>query len=646
MARLPAKVWIRLWGGAGNDRAISLTTGIDGSIYVGGFTDWSFDGQTNSGANDAFLTKYNTDGSKAWTRLWGTPGNETAQALTTGIEGSIYVGGTTQGALDGQTNSGSVDAFLSKYNTDGSKAWTHLWGTSGIDVAQALTTGIDGSILVCGYTDGSLDGQTNSGSTDAFLTKYNTDGSKAWTRLLGTSVDDYANSLTAGIDGSIYVCGDTDGSLDGQTNSGSTDAFLTKYNTDGSKAWTRLLGTSVGDYAKSLTTGIDGSIYVCGYTDGSLDGQTNSGSVDAFLTKYNTDGSKAWTRLWGMSGIDIAKTLTTGIDGSIFVGGYTDGSLDGQTNSGSVDAFLTKYNTDGSKAWTYLWGGANFDIATALTTGIDGSIFVGGYTDGSFDGQTNRGSIDVYLVKFMDMKGELFSGTAANDVLSGGAGDDTLVGGDGSDWLFGGGGSDTLNGDAGNDYLYGQAGNDVLNGGDGADIVSGGDGNDTLSGGNGDDGMYGDASVDSMSGNGGGDFMAGGNDNDILHGDDGQDWEYGEYGNDAIYGDAGNDFLFGNFGNDTLIGGLGNDALFGGGGADTFAFTLNEGEDFIMDFSIAEGDRISIASGVNGITTTAQALASVRDVGGNAVLNLGGYNYVMLMGVSASALHATDFVVE
>ena len=280
---------------------------------------------------------------------------------------------------------------------------------------------------------------------------------------------------------------------------------------------------------------------------------------------------------------------------------------------------------------------------TALGDSISGSPF-----NDAIDGIDGNDSI--YGLAGNDLLyggagNDSIAGGYGNDVIDGGVGSDTISGGDGSDWLYGGGGSDTISGDAGNDYLYGQAANDVLDGGDGADIVSGGDGNDTVSGGNGDDGMYGDAGVDTMNGNGGGDFMAGGDDNDIQHGDDGQDWIYGEWGDDTVYGDAGNDFLFGNFGNDTLIGGLGNDLLYGGEGGDTFVFTANQGEDFIVDFSVAQGDHISIASGANGITTAAQALAHVRDSGANAVVELGSGSYVMLMGVATSALHVTDFVI-
>ena len=337
----PVKAWTKLLGSSGADYAYALTTGLDGSIYVSGVTYGALDGQTSNGSDNAFLTKYSADGTKAWTKLLATNKNEFtyAYAVTTGLDGSIYVSGSTYGALDGQTNNGEYDAFLTKYSVDGTKAWTRLLGTSGHEHAYALTTGLDGSIYVSGVTSGALDGQTSNGG--AFLTKYSSDGIKAWTKMLGSSS---ARALTTGLDGSIYVSGSTSGSLDGQTNSGGSDAFLTKYSADGTKAWTKLLGTSLYEAAMALTTGLDGSIYLSGRTDGALDGLTNSGATDAFLIKYSADGTKAWTKLLGSNGYELANALTTGLDGSIYVSGSTSGSLDGQTNNGSADEFLTSFS--------------------------------------------------------------------------------------------------------------------------------------------------------------------------------------------------------------------------------------------------------------------------------------------------------------
>ena len=58
------------------------------------------------------------------------------------------------------------------------------------------------------------------------------------------------------------------------------------------KVWTKQLGTSTGEHASALTTGLDGSIYVSGGNGEALDGQTNSGGNDAFLSKFSADGKK------------------------------------------------------------------------------------------------------------------------------------------------------------------------------------------------------------------------------------------------------------------------------------------------------------------------------------------------------------------
>jgi hypothetical protein len=398
----PTKAWTRLLGTSSGDWANALTTGSDGAIYMAGLTQGSLDGQTDSGVADAFLTKYNPDGSKAWTRLLGTSSGDWAYALTTGTDGAIYMAGLTSGSLGGQTYSGDYsDAFLTKYDANGNKAWTRLLGSISRDWAEDLTTGSDGAIYMAGYTQGSLDGQTFSGVADAFLTKYDVNGNKAWTRLLGTSSDDWAFALTTGTDGAIYMAGKTQGNLDGQKNSGEYDAFIAKYDLNGSKVWTRLLGTSSDDEAYALTTGTDGAIYMAGYTQGSLDGQTFSGVADAFLTKYDVNGNKAWTRLLGTNSGDYALALTTGTDGAIYVTGRTGGSLDGQTHSGSFDAFLTKYDANGTKAWTRLLETSTWDEAYTLTTGADGAIYMAGYTQGSLDGQTFSGVVDAFVTKWI-----------------------------------------------------------------------------------------------------------------------------------------------------------------------------------------------------------------------------------------------------
>jgi len=400
MADAVVKEWTRLLGSSSYDEAWGISTAADGSIYITGYTDESLDGQTYNGGRDAFISKYSSDGTKAWTRLLGSSSADGAYGISTAADGSIYISGYTDGSLDGQRHSGGTDAFISKYSSDGTKAWTRLLGSSSSEWARGISTAADGSIYITGYTDGSLDGQTYNGGRDAFISKYSRDGTKAWTRLLGSSSSDQAQSISTAADGSIYITGVAYGSLDGQTNNGGGDVFISKYSSDGTKVWTRLLGSSSDEGANGISTAADGSIYITGWTWGSLDGQTNRGEYDAFISKYSSDGIKVWTRLLGTVSFDYAQSISTAADGSIYITGWTWGSLDGQTNNGGGDVFISKYSSDGTKAWTRLLGSSSADQARSISTAADGSIYITGYTDGSLDGQTNNGSRDAFISKF------------------------------------------------------------------------------------------------------------------------------------------------------------------------------------------------------------------------------------------------------
>ena len=316
----------------------------DGSKYIGEFKDGEYHGQgTYTWSNGRKYVGEYKNGSK-----W---------------KGEFYheEGHIIKKFVNGNTNSGWDDIFLVKFNSSGTKQWTKQLGTSTTEYGRELTTDSSGNIYVTGFTRGGLDGNTNLGSSDIFLIKYNSSGTKIWTKQLGTSKHEDAYQVTTDSTGHIYMTGYTAGDLYGNTNSGGKDIFLIKFNSSGTKIWTKQLGTSKGEEGFEVTTDSSDNIYVTGVTYGGLDGNTNSGKSDIFLVKYNSSGTKQWTKQLGTSSKDIGLGLTTDSTGHIYMTGTTEGGLDGNANSGGIrcylrasckDIFLVKYNSSGIKQWT------------------------------------------------------------------------------------------------------------------------------------------------------------------------------------------------------------------------------------------------------------------------------------------------------
>jgi len=248
-------LWTRVVGSTSTDRSNSVTVGPDGSAYITGVTYGSFDGQPSLGqGGDAFLSKFTADGVKLWTRIIGSAGSDASYSVTAGSDGAVYITGSTGATYTNNAVDVKPDAFLTRFNASGTKEWTTLIGASGNDQSYSVTTGPDGYVYITGYTDSPfVDGQANSGYQDAFLTKISSfdqettvkAGDKIWTTLIGTSGTDYANSVTVGSDGGIYITVVSGGNLDGQNNSsnGGPSAFLLKFAADGTKTWTKLVGS-------------------------------------------------------------------------------------------------------------------------------------------------------------------------------------------------------------------------------------------------------------------------------------------------------------------------------------------------------------------------------------------------------------------
>jgi len=393
------KQWTKQLGSSGRDSANAIAIDSSGNLYVAGMTYGGLDWNTSAGANDLFVVKYNSSGTKQWTEQLGTPSSDAANAVTTDSSGNVYVAGVTYGVL-GDKNRGNSDLFVIKYNSSGTKQWTEQNGTDMWDEARGVTTDSSGNVYVVGGTKGNLNGVNKAGMTEAFVIKYNSSGKRQWTKLLGTWRKDFANGVAIDSSGNIYVAGVTERHLDGNESAGNDDLFVVKYNSKGKKQWTKQLGTKRNDRATGVATDSSGNIYVTGYTYWGLDGNTYAGSNDAFVVKYNSSGTKQWTKQFGTSSTDLADGVAIDSSGNVYVVGYTYGELDGNTNTGNSDIFVVKYNSSGTKQWTKQLGSSSRDYDYGVATDSSRNVYVSGDTYGGLDGNTSAGNADIFVVKY------------------------------------------------------------------------------------------------------------------------------------------------------------------------------------------------------------------------------------------------------
>ncbi len=396
----PAWSGVKQFGTFFNDFASGIATDVAGNVYVAGFTPSDIGGNTSLGALDGFLVAYSNSGIREWTRQFGSASDDSAVAVNVSPDGeAVFVVGWTRGGVDGATNAGLVDLFVVKYDRAGTKLWSRQLGSLNDDYATGIAIDRNGNIFISGHTFGSLDGQMNLGSRDFFLVKYDPDGIKQWTRQLGTTQSDKGHAVAVDLAGNAYVAGETAGGLDGNTTAGQVDAFLVKYSAGGTKVWSRQLGSSAADRASSIATDAQANVYIAGMAFADLDGNLALGLGDLLIAKYSSAGVKQWTRLLGTTSEEQAFGVATDADGSVFVGGYSTGGLDGNVNAGLDDAVLAKYDANGVKLWTRQLGTASSDLVSATALDGDGSAYIAGTTRGAI-GVAPSGGADLFVAKY------------------------------------------------------------------------------------------------------------------------------------------------------------------------------------------------------------------------------------------------------
>jgi hypothetical protein len=382
---------VRSFGTLGQqDGVLGLKLDSSSNLFVVGKTNSGLDGKLNSGDSDAYLIKYDSNGAKQWTVQAGSSSADFFTSVAVDSDQNILAAGTTDGVPFTGVNQGGSDVVLAKYDTAGTRLWSVLLGTSGNEVANAVVTDSAKNIYVVGTTTSNFNGFVSGGGTDMFVAKYDLNGVQKWVQQLGSSGNDLVKGSVLDSQGNIYLAGTTTGGLYSKVSSGQNDVFLIKLNSTGVMQWTQQIGTTGNDEANQVTMGKDGFIYIAGASNGNFDGNVNSsGQYHMILLKYDSTGAKLLSKQLSVgTNIDSANSIALDDAGSIFLAGYTTGNFNGVVNQGSLDTLVVKLDHSGSLLWSYQTGTSASDIANAVITDKQGYVFLGGLT------QINSGGID------------------------------------------------------------------------------------------------------------------------------------------------------------------------------------------------------------------------------------------------------------
>ncbi len=384
--------WTRIWGSVSDDYGKDVGVDSSGNIYVTGYAYGPFDGQNHNLVDDLFLTKFDKNGNRIWSRIRNNGGgHDKGLAVAVDSSNNIFVAG----------HNAEINAWLLKFDNDGTDLWERVWGdASKAEVATSMAIDNFGNVFAAGYTYGEFDGQTNAGDADIFLTKFDNAGTKLWSKICGSVLEDRPHDVCIDSSNNVYIAGHTFGDFGGQTNSGDKDFCLLKFDNYGSNLWTRIFGSNSEDIANGVALDSSGNVYIGGFSQGDFDNQTNAGNGDLCLLKFDDNGNKQWTRMWGSVPWDVGMDVTIDKNDNIYIAGYTKGEFDGQTNNGDWDLCMSKFNSSGDKYESKIWGSGSTDMGYGISSDNQGNMFVTGNTGGEFGDQTNSGEDDICLTKF------------------------------------------------------------------------------------------------------------------------------------------------------------------------------------------------------------------------------------------------------
>ncbi len=429
----PTLFWATyLWGATSFDIGNKITIDNSHCVFIVGTTFSSSDiastgaYQTSLGGySDAFLSKFNISGSRAWTTYYGGNKTEVAMGISADTAGNIFIGGYTASssgiASSGayQTNRGNENGFVAKFSSQGSRVWASYLNGIGYD-CNAITTDAFGSVIVTGDGGG------------VFVAKFTASGKLAWSTNYGGNST--SNGIATDAAGNIYIVGSTNGdtgiatqgayqtSYGGGYGAGiGNDAIVAKFSTAGKLIWGTYFGGDGIDGGEAIATDKAGNIMITGETN-STNGISSSGAYETnppinadfsgFIAKFSTLGNRLWATYCNNV---TTNAIATDTSNNIYIVGSasnikgitTPGAYQTNYGGGDSDIYIAKFSSGGNFNWGTWFGGKGNDNGTSIAIDDSANIYITGTTtsneaiatSGAFQ-STNSGLQDGFIAKF------------------------------------------------------------------------------------------------------------------------------------------------------------------------------------------------------------------------------------------------------
>jgi hypothetical protein len=300
-------------------------------------------------------------------------------------------------------------------------SWSKAFGDDTVQSANAVTVDAFGNIFVTGSFEGVVDFGSGPlearGSSDVFVTAYDTDGVNRWSRRFGDEASQSGRAIAVDSGGNILVVGHFDGviELDRPLESVGADVFVMRLSPDGEDEQGVAFANPGIERVSDAAVDANNDVVIVGSFDGELsfggEGVTTNGGDDIFVTKVGLDGSERWTRHFGTASEESVEAVAVDGTGKVALTGAVVEAIDfggGQLlpigAEPNDDAFVVVLAPGGDHLWSKRLGDEGQQLGEDVAFRPSGALVATGSFQGAidFDGmaRSSAGGHDVYLVEY------------------------------------------------------------------------------------------------------------------------------------------------------------------------------------------------------------------------------------------------------